>query len=109
MNRPLAWILLALVLLLAGYLRSHRLGRWGFWMDECYSAEISAGRGYSHFDLPTNQVIGRPPDLQAISKNDPWWHVLTEQGRDVHPPLYFLVLRWWPICRAESPGCGQRC
>ena len=91
MSRPVAASLLSAILLAGLFLRCHRLGERGFWLDENYSAEISAGHGFGHFDLPTNRLISSPPDLQSLSADEPWWHILTEQGRDVHPPLYFVA------------------
>jgi uncharacterized membrane protein len=94
-NRAVAWTILGAVLLLSLFLRCHRLGEHGFWLDENYSAEISAGHGFEHFNLPTNRLISSPPDLQSLSGAEPWWHVLINQGRDNSPPLYFAVLRGW--------------
>lgn len=102
MSRPVAASLLSAILLAGLFLRCHRLGERGFWLDENYSAEISAGHGFGHFDLPTNRLISSPPDLQSLSADEPWWHILTEQGRDVHPPLYFVALHGWRVMVGSS-------
>lgn len=60
-----------LVLALVAFaLRAHDIGRYGLWYDEIFSAEIA-----------------RMPSLALIERT----------ANDVHPPLYYLLLRAWNL------------
>ncbi|NLF64215.1 MAG: hypothetical protein GX579_06385, partial [Chloroflexi bacterium] len=68
------WLMVAL-LLLAAALRFHRLGAQSFWNDEGNSARLSER------------------SLQLIVEGT---------ASDVHPPLYYLLLRGWRELAGES-------
>jgi uncharacterized membrane protein len=87
--------ILALILLLAAFLRFDRITQPSLWMDEIWSVEMAMGRGSVHDHLPPNIVRADQVDLTSLQSSDPWWHILTHLGGVTHPPLYFIVLRWW--------------
>lgn len=62
------WTIFIGVLVIAAIVPSIGLGRWGFWFDESFTSElISFGYG----------------------------DVIFRTSLDVHPPLYYLVLKFW--------------
>ncbi len=64
-----SWLLVALLALAALAIRLYGLGRESLWNDELFTATLAA--------YPTS---------------DEFWERL---GNDVHPPLYFLLVRLW--------------
>ena len=92
------WILIALILLLAARLRTWQLGRESFWLDEVFSVESAMGRGFAHRLLPTNTLIERVPAFTDPARAAPWWNIWPAcRGKtgDIHPPLPYILLRWW--------------
>ena len=69
------WLCLILILLLATWLRFHMLGAQSFWNDEGNSARLSER------------------SLQLIIEGT---------ASDIHPPLYYLLLRGWRELLGES-------
>ena len=53
------------------------------------------GRGSVHDQLPPNVIRMDQPDLTGPAGAAPWWSICTHLGGVTHPPLYFVVLRWW--------------
>ena len=96
MKRPTASLfVLAIILLLALALRLYQLTKPSLWLDEILTVQLSTGRGYAHLDFPQEQLIPPPPDLIGLDYAPPFWRIWTTLDRDVHPPLYYLVLRAW--------------
>src|SRR5436190_13087084 len=76
MNRRFGkWLILAVLLVVAGALRSVRLGALSFWFDESMS--------WKYTTFSTGEILER----------------LTG---DVHPPVYFLLLKGWAALCGES-------
>ena len=88
-------ILLAIILLVALALRLHELPKPSLWLDEILTVQLSTGRGYAHLDFPQHEIIPAPPELIGLNHAPPFWRIWTSLGRDVHPPLFYLVLRAW--------------
>lgn len=74
-NRSLLLLLAAAILLIAAALRFHRLGEQSFWNDEGNSARLSER------SIPL---------------------ILEGTASDVHPPLYYLLLRGWRELAGDS-------
>jgi hypothetical protein len=92
------WILLGLVLLLAAGLRCRHLGHESFWLDEVFSVESTMGRGFAHRLLPTNTLIDPALSFTDPAHSEPWWKIWPAcRGAtgDIHPPLAYILLRWW--------------
>jgi hypothetical protein len=89
------WFALAAIVLVAALLRLHRLSVPVISGDEMCSVEASAGRGQSHLFLPGNTIITPAPNLAHVSGASPIWTIPAAMRQDVHPPLYFLLLRIW--------------
>jgi uncharacterized membrane protein len=86
---------LALILVIAATMRFYRIGQPSLWMDEIWSIEMAVGRGSAHDHLPANIIRSDQPDLTSLASAAPWWSICTHLGGVTHPPLYFVVLRWW--------------
>ena len=71
---------LVCILIGAAALRVHHLGSESLWLDEAFSVQLA------HSPLPT---------------------ILTETAKDVHPPLYYMALRYW-VRLAGSSEAGAR-
>lgn len=57
--------------------------------------ETAAGRGQIHLDLPRNVILAPPPLAATLDHAEPIWEVPLRMTADVHPPLYFVLLRLW--------------
>jgi hypothetical protein len=87
--------LLALILLLALAVRLYQLTKASLWLDEILTVQLSTGGGYAHLDFPQDRLIPPPADLIGLDRAPRFWRIWTSLDRDVHPPLYYLVLRGW--------------
>jgi hypothetical protein len=80
---------------MAAALRLYDLGGQSIWLDELFSLETSAGRNHHHLDTPLNEFLVDPPITTSLADARPWYYVLGTPSLDIHPPLYFLLLRGW--------------
>jgi hypothetical protein len=87
--------ILAAILLVAAYLRFNQIAAPSLWMDEIWSVEMAMGHGSAHDHLPPSAIHYDQPDPTGLAQAAPWWSVVTHLGGVTHPPLYFVVLRWW--------------
>jgi mannosyltransferase len=71
---------LALVLVVAAFLRVHQIGSESLWLDEAFSVEMSTS---------------------SVST------ILEETGSDVHPPLYYLALKAWVFAAGNSEAAAR--
>jgi len=84
------------ILAVGGVLRFYRLDLNSLWIDECFTYLSTTGtqfRGY--MAVPPNVIIEHPPQLTDPAHAKPWWQVLRPDTQDIHPPLYFFLLRLW--------------
>ncbi|HEV2293017.1 MAG TPA: glycosyltransferase family 39 protein [Tepidisphaeraceae bacterium] len=104
------WHLAALIaiLLLATAVRFHDIARHPLWLDEFLALLHSAGQGEAFFSghhgvrtgggegsLATSGVRTPPPDLVGRLERAPYPQIWRGMLRDVHPPLYQILLRVW--------------
>lgn len=89
------WLLAAVVLAFAAWLRLVDIGGPSLWMDEIWSIEISMGRGSAHALLPIGAIQQNQIELTNLADAAPWWKIWTSMIDVTHPPLYHVVLRWW--------------
>jgi hypothetical protein len=107
-NRPLVrlrkpqLIGLALILLLAAILRVHGIGIAALTVDELGSMETAAGRGQIHLNLPRDVLLTPPPPVTHLKGGGSIAAVPQLMTADVHPPLYFLLLRIWQDLFGDS-------
>jgi uncharacterized membrane protein len=88
-------VILAVLLALGAGLRFHQITKVGQWPDEFWSSvHLATGRGTAIFDLPTS-VLMNPPPQTMLADAPAWPHIWTGLKGVVHPPLYFILLRWW--------------
>jgi uncharacterized membrane protein len=88
-------IALAVVLIVGAVFRFVRISQPSLWMDEIWSIEMAMGRGSAHDNLPTDVIRTDQPNFTSPAEAAPWWSILTHLSGVTHPPLYFVVLRWW--------------
>jgi mannosyltransferase len=88
-------IALALIFAAGALLRFYQITRPSLWMDEIWSVEMAMGRGSLHDHLQANVIEHAPARLTDLAAAAPWWNICTRLGGVTHPPLYFIVLRWW--------------
>jgi 4-amino-4-deoxy-L-arabinose transferase-like glycosyltransferase len=83
------------VLLLAAALRLHGALQAHLWLDEFWMLEVANGNDTLHERLATNVLIANPPPLTSLAQARPWWSIWTSLDQVSHPPLSFILLRWW--------------
>jgi len=83
--------ILTLILIGAATLRIYKIGDTALWLDEYYSIDLAAGRGYWLNDIAPN-VLVRFAELPAGGNTHA---VLAGMLQTNHPPLYFLALHVW--------------
>ncbi|MGD0541481.1 MAG: glycosyltransferase family 39 protein [Tepidisphaeraceae bacterium] len=89
------WVILAALLALGAGLRFYQITKVGQWPDEFWSSvHLATGRGTEIFDLPAGVLIDPPPPT-LLAGSPAWPHIWTGLRNVVHPPLYFIFLRWW--------------
>jgi uncharacterized membrane protein len=89
---PFLWA----ILILATALRLYHLGHQSLWLDELMSITSSTGhQQVIEKLLPENRIIAHPPEVTAIRNERPGTSVWRTMDREVHPPLYYLMLRVW--------------
>src|SRR5580700_2698814 len=88
-------VVLLFILLCGTFLRFYRISQPSLWKDEIWSIETSMGRGSLNDRLPANFIRTDQPDLTGLAAAAPWCSIWTHVGDITHPPLYFVLLRWW--------------
>jgi uncharacterized membrane protein len=87
--------LLTLILLLAAFLRFYNLSSLGFWTDEFCTLSDTNGWGLKLATLPGTGIIPPTPLYTRRSDRQPVQQIIPLLQEDVHPPIYFLLLRGW--------------
>jgi hypothetical protein len=85
------WIVLFAILVVAAFLRFHKITHEGATLDELWSISLAAGRSAN---LPVNQIVDPPPQMLFVGA-PAVWHIWTNMDNTTHPPLYFMLLRLW--------------
>lgn len=94
-RRPCPLIaILAGLLIVAGLLRFTGLDH-PYTHDEFWSLGSAMGRAGEQQFLPRGRVIDNAPVLTSLRDARPIHTIWTAQRNDVHPPLYFMLLRVW--------------
>src|SRR5579862_7286360 len=87
-------LMLAAIVVGAGFLRFHGINRRGLWFDEMYSVYLATGRGSEAFHLPAARLLNPPPEI-LLRGVPPCWHVWTGMKELPYPPIYHIILRGW--------------
>ncbi|HWB52950.1 MAG TPA: glycosyltransferase family 39 protein [Tepidisphaeraceae bacterium] len=96
------YVILGLILLLAGLIRFHALGRTSFWLDEFLSLRESSGGYSSPQQFPFNRVLSHPTPPTRLDRFVPWWKLWHVYDSEINPPLYFIALRIWRQAFGDS-------
>jgi uncharacterized membrane protein len=105
---PIRYIVaLALILAVAGILRIVHFADHSLWMDEIWSIELAMGRDSAHDRLADGVIHTDQPDLTGLSSAAPWPAIWTHLSGAVHPPIYFILLRWWIDLLGNGPGATR--
>jgi uncharacterized membrane protein len=100
-------VAVSLILGVAAALRIVHLNDHSLWMDEIWSIELAMGRDCVHDRLVDGIIHTDQPDLTGLSAAAPWWHIWTHLSGATHPPLYFILLRWWMDILGNGPGATR--
>ncbi len=107
LSRWTAGILLLMVVALALGLRFYELDRRSAWLDEFWSLSNSAGKALET-GQPRGVIIDPPPPSPTSLEGAGGWpeirHAVLET---THPPLYYVVLRFWREAFGESQIVGR--
>ncbi|HEY1922384.1 MAG TPA: glycosyltransferase family 39 protein [Tepidisphaeraceae bacterium] len=87
--------LLALILIAGAFIRFYQISRPSLWLDEIWSIEMARGQGSQHDQFVDGVIRTEQPDITSLSTAAPWWKIWSHLQLVIHPPLYFIVLRWW--------------
>ncbi|HEX4054333.1 MAG TPA: glycosyltransferase family 39 protein [Tepidisphaeraceae bacterium] len=88
-------VVLGLVLAVGAFVRFYHISASSLWLDEIWSIEMARGQGSLHDLLPDGIIHTDQPDLTGLANAAPWWKIWSHLQRVIHPPLYFVVMRWW--------------
>lgn len=88
-------IVLVFILVAGAFLRFYAIGETSLWKDEIWSIEMGMGSGSVHDRLLPGFIRTDQPNLTALAGAAPWWSIWTHVSGVTHPPLYFVLLRWW--------------
>src|SRR6478609_832382 len=86
---------LAIVLMVAAWLRIDRARADGLTFDEQWHMELSTGCGSPHVTLPLNELIAQAPPVTSLRGAPPFYAVWSHLSGVAHPPLFMFVLRLW--------------
>lgn len=101
--RPLAQFrwphVIALILLFSAgaVFRFHQLRKQSLWLDEywcVYNATRFGQPSTSVFHAPVGAVLDPPPPT-GFAGAPPWWHIWNGLDNTFHPPLFYILLRFW--------------
>src|SRR5580658_5280769 len=97
------FIALLLILAAAGFVRFYRIAAPSLWMDELVSIELAMGNRTAHDFFPDAVIRYDQPDVLSLSTAVPWWSIWNHVQVTTHPPIYFIVLRWWMDIFGNGP------
>jgi uncharacterized membrane protein len=86
---------LLLILAVGGFVRFYQIAVPSLWLDEIWSIEMARGLGSQHDLFPDGVIRTDQPDVTTPIGQAPSWEIWTHLRLVIHPPLYFLVMRWW--------------
>ena len=90
--------------MIAAGMRFYQIGRPSLWWDEVLSIEIAVGRGTVHDSFPDGVIRYDQPNLLGLSNAAPWPQIWNHVQISSHPPLYYIVLRWWMDVLGNGPA-----
>lgn len=101
--RPrLFWSIAVLIVLAGGVLRFAGLGRQSYWVDELMTLAASTGHFQTGDDAVPEGVLAVPSRPTGLAGAGPWTDLWRPATGDVHPPLFYTVLRGWRVALGEG-------
>ena len=98
-------LLMLLIMGIAAAVRLPHLADRGYVLDEAWTAELATGRASMHLHLP-KYILLNQTDVYDLTNAPSCWHIWT--GMEItHPPLYFLLLRWWEDLFGDTDWSGR--
>lgn len=88
-------IILTLLLLAAGLLRFHGLSDRSYIHDEFWSVGGALGHAGEQQLLPRAEILDAAPVFTRPEQASPITAIWNGQRNDVHPPIYYMLLRLW--------------
>lgn len=98
---------LILILMIGAALRLYAMESTSLWLDEIWSVELASGRDNAHLHLPVNVLLDPAPALTAPAGAAPWWKIWTSMAGEPHPPLFFILLRWFRDVLGPTDSAGR--
>jgi len=86
---------LALIVIAGACIRFYQIAGPSLWLDEIWSIEMARGQGSQHDYFVDGVIRTDQPELTSLATAAPWWQIWSHLQLVIHPPLYFVVLRWW--------------
>jgi 4-amino-4-deoxy-L-arabinose transferase-like glycosyltransferase len=100
------YVAVAMILLLAACLRIHDIGHSALSVDELESMSIAAGHGRANLTLPRGVLLSPPPIVASLSAAASILNI-PNMASDVHPPLYFILLRIWQSLLGDGDASSR--
>lgn len=84
------------ILVLAAVLRFFQVDAQSMSWDEFITLAESTGNYWQNEQLQSrNEIVLPPPNITALEESRSWRHVWLALEHQVHPPLYYMLLRIW--------------
>jgi uncharacterized membrane protein len=99
--------LLALIVIAGAFVRFCQISRPSLWLDEIWSIEMARGQGSQHDQFVDGVIRTDQPDLTDLAGAAAWPKIWSHLQLVIHPPLYFLVLRWWMNAFGTTAGATR--
>jgi uncharacterized membrane protein len=86
---------LGVILAVAAGMRFYRIGQASLWWDEVLGMEVAMGKGTVHDHFPDGVIRTDQPNVLNLADAAPWPRIWNNVQISTHPPIYYIVLRWW--------------
>jgi uncharacterized membrane protein len=98
---------LALIVIAGAFVRFYQISRPSLWLDEIWSIEMARGQGSQHDQFVDGVIRTDQADITSLATAAPWWKIGSHLQLIIHPPLYFIVLRWWMDFFGSTAGATR--
>ncbi|MBC8105131.1 MAG: glycosyltransferase family 39 protein [Anaerolineae bacterium] len=108
-NKVFSAVIFCIILLLAALLRLDGLTSESAWVDEFIAINHAAGHPLNapQPDRPDDVLLFPAPSPASLIGASPWNAAWSSVRDDIHPPLYFQVLRLWLNSFGDSDSAAR--